>query len=335
MMPSENSNLNKQIIFKMENQKKSNQLIKIITDSGLEKSKADVLLAQFAEYESLAAEWETKAKSIIITDESQVALMVQAGEARKIMKTKRVEIEKRRKELKESALKEGQAIDAVARFLTALITPIELELESKEKYIEIKAKERRDKLQDERSILVAPYTEFVPFGVDLGAMTQEDFDKLFNGLKLQQEDKVKRQAEEEKRQAEEKRVNDLKLAREKEISLMWAFVPEEMKSSNFGLMDEKTWQKLIDGTRKAKEVNDKAFEKLQNQNKKLQSQIKNTSTPVVDLSSKNDEDKWKLMIAECEAMKEKYEFDSEIFQNYWKGLNVSMDKIILWAKSKV
>lgn len=126
---------------------------------------------------------------------------------------------------------------------------------------------------------------------------------------------------------------------------MWAFLPEDMKSRSFGEMDQKEWDNLVAKTTKAKKESEAEAEKLriqndklEKQNKKLQTQLntkpsKSISQPV-DLPS-GDLDKWKLMVSEFEAIKEKYEFDSETYQNFWKGLNISLDKIILWAKSKV
>src|SRR3989337_4027719 len=62
-------------------------------------------------------------------------------EARLTVKGKRVEIEKKRKELKEDSLRFGRAIDTEAKRITALLEPIETHLQTQEDVID-KEKER-------------------------------------------------------------------------------------------------------------------------------------------------------------------------------------------------
>ena len=115
-----------------------NQLAKIVNESGLEQSKAQVLLANFSNYFEIAAEWEQKAKMLTVTNESQTAEMKMAKEGRLFLKNKRVAVENTRKQLKEQSLREGQTIDAIAKILKNLIEPSEEHLERQEKFIEIR-----------------------------------------------------------------------------------------------------------------------------------------------------------------------------------------------------
>lgn len=57
-------------------------------------------------------------------------------EARKTLKKTRTGIEKKRKELKEPVLAYGKQIDSVAKELTALVEPVEIELDAKIKFID-------------------------------------------------------------------------------------------------------------------------------------------------------------------------------------------------------
>lgn len=50
-----------------------NKLSVIVKESGLEKTKAQVLLDNFSNYFQIAADWEKKAKAIVVTDASQTA----------------------------------------------------------------------------------------------------------------------------------------------------------------------------------------------------------------------------------------------------------------------
>lgn len=122
-----------------------NQLQVIVQESGLGTAKAADIMEQFKGYFDIAAEWEAKAKAIVVTDASQKEEMQVAREGRLFLRDKRIAIEKRRKVIKEQALREGKAIDGIANVLKALIVPIEEHLAAQENFIEIKAQEAADK----------------------------------------------------------------------------------------------------------------------------------------------------------------------------------------------
>jgi len=118
-----------------------NQLAIIIKESNLAEAKAKVLLDNFSNYFEIAADWERKARAILVTDSSQIAEMEMARTGRLFLREKRIAIEKTRKQLKEQALREGKAIDGIANVLKALIVPIEEYLGQQERYTQIKAAE--------------------------------------------------------------------------------------------------------------------------------------------------------------------------------------------------
>jgi hypothetical protein len=127
-----------------------NQLEVIVKESGLEQSKAQYILDNFKDAFQIAADWEIKAKNIVVTSETQTAEMQMARAGRLFLKEKRIDIENARKRLKEQSLREGKAIDGIANVLKGLIVPIEEHLERQEKFAEFKEKER---LEQERIAL--------------------------------------------------------------------------------------------------------------------------------------------------------------------------------------
>jgi len=129
-----------------------NRLTVIVRDSGLEKTKADIILAKFQNYFELAADWERKARTIVVTSDSQKDEMKMARTGRLLLREKRLTIENARKELKEQALREGKAIDGIANVLKALIVPIEEYLERQEKFTELRitAEIEQKRIEDER-----------------------------------------------------------------------------------------------------------------------------------------------------------------------------------------
>jgi len=123
---------------KEEVMEEKNELAIIVKESGLEPAKAQVMLDNFSDYFKVAAEWEVRAKTIIVKDASQIVDMKMARTGRLFLREKRIAIENTRKELKEQALREGKAIDGIANVLKALIVPIEEYLEQQERFVEIK-----------------------------------------------------------------------------------------------------------------------------------------------------------------------------------------------------
>lgn len=204
--------------------RQENQLVSLINQNNLDKTKAQVLLDNFSSYFELAADWESKAKSLTVNSIEQKAEMKMAREGRLFLAQKRIDVEKTRKQLKESSLREGQTIDAIAKVLTNLILPIEEDLENKEKFAAIQEANRKALLKYERENIISPYSEFVPFGLNFGEMQEEDFNKTFEGAKLQFEAKqeaIKKAEQEriakEKAEAEEReriRLENIKLKEE-------------------------------------------------------------------------------------------------------------------------
>lgn len=127
----------------------SMQIATMVQASGLETAKATVLLERFKSYFDVAAEWEAKAKGIVVTGPDQTADMQMARTGRLFLREKRVALEKARKELKEQALREGQLIDGIANVLKGLIAPIEDYLDKQEHWVEYRAKEEADRKRAE------------------------------------------------------------------------------------------------------------------------------------------------------------------------------------------
>ena len=132
-----------------------NQLQTIVQQSGLEKNKAEFILQQFQDYFKIAAEWEEKAKTIVVTDESQTTDMEMARVGRLFLRDKRLTIEKATKSLKEQCIRERKAIDGIANVLKALIVPTEEYLKEQEKFVELKEKreEEAKKIEEENKLL--------------------------------------------------------------------------------------------------------------------------------------------------------------------------------------
>ncbi len=202
-----------------------NPLQTIVKESGLEKTKAQVLLDNFSDYFKIAAEWEKKASSIVVTDVDQKPEMAMARVGRLFLRDKRIHIERTRKGLKEQSLRESKAIDGIANVLKALIIPLEEHLEKQEKFIEIKQaeEEERKRIEEEAKIEAeriakekaeeAERKRIREENIQLQKEAEERERKMIE--ERETAEKAKKEAEEKQRVYEERVKKDKKEAEEK------------------------------------------------------------------------------------------------------------------------
>jgi C4-dicarboxylate-specific signal transduction histidine kinase len=157
--------------------------------------------------------------TIVVTEETDIKGMKQARDTRLELKKVRTTVENRRKQLKESSLRTGKAIDSVAKFIKDSIRPVEEHLEKQEKFAEIKEAERIVKIRNERLEAITPYCDN-PFLYTVEGMTEESFVKLKSdlvdayNLKVAQAEAYDR---EQKRLIEEKEEQEAKIIEENNI----------------------------------------------------------------------------------------------------------------------
>lgn len=121
-----------------------------IADAQLEPSTAAHLRECFETMFADAERWAAKAKSIVVTDESQKGDMKLARVARLELKEIRVNAEKARKRLKEDSVRQGKAIDGIANVLKALVEPLEAHLLEQETFAERAEAGRKSALKSAR-----------------------------------------------------------------------------------------------------------------------------------------------------------------------------------------
>ena len=243
----------------------TNELVVLVKESQLPKSKAEYILENFKGYFELAKEWEKKAESLIVTRDDQVAEMKMAREGRLFLAKKRIAIENARKDLKAEALREGQTIDSIARVLKNLIIPIEEHLEQQEKFLEIKEKLRKKELREHRINAIQNFEDLIPFEhyPDVENWDENFWQSYILGLETQHKQKQKeiREAEAERKKAEEserKRIQALELHHKRSNMLAQAGLSSD---KHLGLMPESDFlilKKDLEAQRKKEEEARKA-----------------------------------------------------------------------------
>jgi len=91
-------------------------------------------------------------------------------------------IESWHKTQKEFYLRGGQFVDAIKRKEIEENLRMESNLEENEKFFERQEAERVAKLNESRVTECEQYSEFVPIGVNLGVLSDEEYAKIFNGF---------------------------------------------------------------------------------------------------------------------------------------------------------
>lgn len=206
-----------------------NKLELIIAQSGLEPTKAQVILANFQGYFQMAAEWERRSKDIVVTSADQKVDMQIARSGRLFLRERRIVIEHTRKELKKQALREGKAIDGIANVLKALIVPIEEYLGKQEKFVEIQAAEKaeRERIEAERKAeeerIAKEKAEAEAAREEIERKNRIERQKVEAARrKAEVELQARKDAEEKARRDEEERIEALKQASDKEKLLQLA-----------------------------------------------------------------------------------------------------------------
>ena len=275
-----------------------NELVVVVEESGLEITQSEHILNNFTEFFKRAKQWEVEARSLTVSDVSEVDKMAKAREVRLSLREIRVEAEKTRKSLKEKALREGKAIDGVANVIKALIEPLEEHLEAQEKFAEnIKKQEEERKLR-ERTELVSSLGGD-PYMYNIKDMGDEIFDKLVENLKKQKADK-----EEEARLAEEKRLKEI----------------EEKR-----LEDERI-RKENEELKKQKEEDDKKRKIEEEERKKKEEKDKKEKKELEDKLKAKEEEERKQKEAEEKKKKEEEELERQ------KKLAPEKEKLFAWSE---
>ena len=206
-------------------------LTKAVQESNLPTTKAEALEAAFMPFFKQAAQHCETAFSIKVTNIGQTATMGEARQERLALREIRIAKEKVRKQVKEDALREGKVIDKIANFLDSVIEPMEKYLLDQEEY----GKRLQEKVQAEQRDLrmceFGKYIEFLPPGVDLGTISEEEHAKHLHMAK----------ALWEAREAEQNRIENERIEREKRE----AAEREAMRAENERLRKEAAEQAEI------------------------------------------------------------------------------------------
>lgn len=153
-----------------------------------------------------AKEFEVKAKTIVVTDKTQIDAMKEARDLRLSLKNIRIETEKLRKDMKAETLRKGKAIDGVANIIKYLVVPLEEHLQKQEDFVRIQQIEEAKKKLESRQAEITSL-EADPYLYNLNDMNEEVYVDLITSLKKQKADREAEAERIEKERLENERLD--------------------------------------------------------------------------------------------------------------------------------
>lgn len=176
---------------------------------GIEQQKANELIGNLPQIQMERQVLETQYEEIIKLDIDDPGTTKLAKYLRLQIKDNRTKgIQVWHKTSKEVFLRAGQFIDALKNREIAINERMEEALEKIEKHFEIKEAERKAELRSVRNKHLEPFLEFVPFGIDFGNVSEEEYLKIYNGSKLQYEAKLEQERKEEKERIKQQKIQE-------------------------------------------------------------------------------------------------------------------------------
>jgi colicin import membrane protein len=325
----------------------NNELAIVISETQVPDEMQKSLIEYFTPFLEQAADWKEKAESLVVTDITQTHEMKMAREARLALREIRLAADKTRKLLKEDSLKYGRAVQGAYNVIEAAISPIEKHLEEQEKFKELYELQQKEKLRLEREELSKDVREYMIVNINLGEITQTDFERMLNGAILQ-----KQAAEQAAIKAEEDRQARLKeeaLEREMlrvENEKLKAAAEEKERETRAELdrLEQEQRKANIAAAKLKKEAEAKlAAEKAEKECLLAELKAKEEAEAKAELErqalieaelTKGDKAKIADMIADLEAIKTKYEFKAKKNKILYLAVISLLDKIIVYINQK-
>lgn len=172
-----------------------------IEQDGMQIETFETLKLSFNTLFDKAEGWRKKALEMPpITSIEQKREMKLFRESRLALRELRIEVENKRKTLKEDSLRRGKAIDGIANVFKALVVPIEEYLGQQEEFADRFEANRIKELSEKRFTMLSEYGDASCF-TNLGTMEDEAFSTLLDNLKL-----AKQAREDTARKIEQERI---------------------------------------------------------------------------------------------------------------------------------
>ena len=177
----------------------------------------------------------------------------------------------KRKELKEESLQESKSIQGVHNYILEVTEQMLTEVMDIENYYENLEKAEQEKLRKERLIELEKY-EVDGSGLSLGEMESSIWKNFLIGAKSQYEERQREEKEEADRIKETLIIENLYRQRKNILMDFWQFIPDEMKTNNFGLLTDEMFEAMLETAKETKAEYDIEQKQIREDNEKLRAE---------------------------------------------------------------
>lgn len=324
-----------------------NELLLAVSETAVDSEIQVMLVERFTPFLDQAREWSERAAALVVTDINQTREMKMAREARLALREIRINADKLRKQLKEDSLRYGRAVQGVYNVIEASIAPIEKHLEAQEKFREIYEMNQREALRLEREALVQDVRGYMISNINLGEITEEDFQRLWTGAKLQRDaaEQAARKAEEERiARAQAEAQERERLRQENERLKAEAEAREKARREELDRLEMEQRAANIKAAQERQEAERKvaeeraARERVESelrakQEAEARAEAERQAAVEAELSM-GDKAKVQALVADLRSLQTKYEFRSKKYKTLYIAVTELIEKIIVYITSK-
>jgi len=263
--------------------KKTLELVAIVKETGVINPQAELIISKFKPLFIEAQDLIAEAETIKVTSITQVEDMKKAKEIRAALRAVRKISESTKKELKEDALKYGNAIQGVYNLIEKATKSAEEKLEASEKFAERLEEEKAKTIKAERINLLSQYVEDVSI-YSLDGMNEEVFSNLLSGAKTiwdskqaeikKIEDERLAKIEEDNKENERVRIENAKLLKEKEARDVQEEKEKKARETEQKKVDDAHKKELEKERELQKELADELKKKNDAESKRIQERDK-------------------------------------------------------------
>lgn len=233
---------------------------------GIEESKARQIEAVFAPMVEMLKGFESAFDEIVSQDITE-DLCKKAKRLRLDIAKIRTSADKERKSQKDEYLRASNAIQGVYNILKFAVVEKEEKLKEIENYYANLEKERKAKLQIERSEELEKYeVEVIP--ENLGDMSDDVWNNFIAGTKFNYETQKEAERKAEAERVEKERIKALHEKRLFQCSRLFGFI-DNFDSIDFGDMLDEEYSKLINNAKEKREAYEKEQEAIRLENERL------------------------------------------------------------------
>ena len=294
----------------------------------IEKSKAEAIQATFEPMVEMLKEFEQSYNDIVLEGEKGIdeQICVKAKRLRIDIGKVRIETGKLKDAGRAEYLRAERAIQAVHNIIVWAVKDKEDNLKKIETYFETQEQERLEKLQDARVTKISKYLEDANER-DLASMDEDVWKAYYSTKKQEYEDRIaaEKKAEAERIAKEKAEAEERERIRQENIRLQKEAEERERKAD----AERKAYEAKLKAEREERERIQKEFEAKAEAERKAK---KEEEARLQAELNKDDAAKVSDLIADLQALKDKYTFKSQKNRTMYKAVGQLIDKVINYIK---